>query len=228
MTKDDVIQVLLPVMERLNATEIPYVLVGGIAVPFYLPDELNLHVRPTKDIDVIVAAVRLAQFDRIEERLREAGFRNHPEVRHRWLLEQTLIDVMPVESDIMPTINRWYPATYQTAEVVEITRGWGALIASPACFLATKMEAFINRGRGDFLASHDLEDFVSVVDGSDSILEDIGKNCPHDVREFLRSSSRQLLAVDGFLDALEGYLPMQHRTQHRLKQLLARLETLAS
>ena len=227
MTKDDIVQILLPVAERLNETGIPYVLVGGITVPFYPPKELTCNVRATKDIDVIVAAARLAQFDRIEERLRLAGFANHPEVRHRWLLGDTLIDVMPVESDIMVTINRWYPATFQTAEVIEIAPGCGVSIASPACFLATKMEAFVNRGRGDFLASHDLEDFVSLLDGRNSIIEDVSRNCPDNVRDFLRISARQLLANDLFLEALEGYLPSQHRTQERVQELISRINGLA-
>jgi len=39
-----------------------------------------------------------------------------------------------------------------------------SLIAAPV-FIATKLEAFHDRGGGDFLASHDLEDIVTVVDG---------------------------------------------------------------
>jgi len=226
MTKGDLVRILLPVLERLNETEVPYVLIGGITVPFYLPETLAENVRPTKDIDIIVAAVRLAQFDRIEEKLRRVGLKNHPEVRHRWLWEQTLIDIMPVQSDIMDTINRWYPATFETAEVIEIVPGQGAMIASPACFLATKMEAFINRGRGDFLASHDLEDMVAVIDGRESLLDDIDKNCPLEVREFLRASFRQLLANEQFLDAVEGHLPPQHRDAARLDRLIETVKRL--
>jgi hypothetical protein len=32
--------------------------------------------------------------------------------------------------------------------------------------VATKLEAFLKRGGGDYIASHDLEDIVTVVDGS--------------------------------------------------------------
>jgi len=32
-------------------------------------------------------------------------------------------------------------------------------------FLATKFAAFDGRGKGDYMASHDLEDIVAVVDG---------------------------------------------------------------
>lgn len=227
MTRDDIVEVLRPVVDRLNETNISYVLVGGITVPFYLASELAGSIRPTKDIDIIVAAVKLAQFDRIEERLRDAGFLNHLEVRHRWLLNGTLIDIVPAESEVLPNVNRWYPVTYSTAEPVEIAPGCGAMMASPACFLATKMEAFIRRGKGDFLASHDLEDFISVIDGRETIEREIAFGCPEEVREFLRLSVRQLLANREFLDAIEGFLPTNFRTHDRLQQLVSRLYWLA-
>ena len=228
MTRDDIVQVLRPVVDRLNETSISYVLVGGITVPFYLADDLAGSVRPTKDIDIIVAAVKLSHFDRVEERLRAAGFQNHPEVRHRWILDGALIDVLPAESEVLPNVNRWYPVTYSTAEPVEIAPGCGAMMASPSCFLATKMEAFIGRGKGDFLASHDLEDFVSVIDGRESIEREIAMNCPEEVREFLRVSVRQLLVNREFLDAIEGFLPPNYRTDERLQRLVFKLEQLAS
>ena len=227
MTKDDIVEVLHPVVDRLNETNIDYVLVGGITVPFYLANELAGSVRPTKDIDIIVAAVKLAQFDRVEERLRSSGFQNHPDVRHRWLLNGALVDVLPAESEVLPKVNRWYPLTYSTAEPVEIAPGCGAMMASPACFLATKMEAFRNRGMGDFLASHDLEDFISVIDGRETIERELATSCPEEVRGFLRVSVRQLLSNHEFLDAIEGFLPPNFRTQDRLQQLVSRLNWLA-
>ena len=46
-------------------------------------------------------------------------------------------------------------------------------IVTAPYFLATKLEAFKGRGKGDFLGSHDLEDFVSVVDGREALLLEI-------------------------------------------------------
>jgi hypothetical protein len=42
------------------------------------------------------------------------------------------------------------------------------LITAPA-FLATKFEAFLSRGGGDMLASHDFEDVINVVEGCAAI-----------------------------------------------------------
>jgi hypothetical protein len=46
------------------------------------------------------------------------------------------------------------------------TQGFVQTLADGACFLATKLEAFEDRGRRDYLESHDFEDVLSVVDGS--------------------------------------------------------------
>jgi len=58
----------------------------------------------------------------------------------------------------------------------------------PACFLATKLEAFADRGRGDFLG-HDLEDVIAVIDGRPSIEKEVESASP-EIRTSLRGSSR--------------------------------------
>ena len=46
------------------------------------------------------------------------------------------------------------------------------LISAPA-FLATKLEAFATRGRGDLTSSHDLEDIINLLDGRLGIEDEI-------------------------------------------------------
>ena len=55
-------------------------------------------------------------------------------------------------------------------------------------FLATKLEAF-RGGGGDFLASHDLEDLVFVIDGRSEIVEEVRAETPL-LREYPRRSHR--------------------------------------
>jgi hypothetical protein len=72
-------------------------------------------------------------------------------------------------------------------------------------FLGTKMEAFRGRGQMDFLASHDLEDFVAVIDGRSTILKEIADS-PSDVREYLAEAATSLLSESRFLDAVPGFV----------------------
>jgi hypothetical protein len=66
------------------------------------------------------------------------------------------------------------------------------------------MQAFRGRGKTNFQASHDLEDFVAVIEGRDiyfkrlqSLYESFG--C-------LAKASKDLLAESRFLDVLPGFV----------------------
>jgi hypothetical protein len=94
-------------------------------------------------------------------------------------------------------------------------------------FLAMKLQAFRGRGRGDFLASHDLEDLIFVIDGRSTIVEEVQTETPL-LREYLRTEIAGLLATPGFIDALPGYLLPDVGSQARIGTVLRRLKAVAS
>jgi len=53
--------------------------------------------------------------------------------------------------------------------------------------------------------NHDLEDLIAVIDGRESIIDEI-RNAPVQVREFLAKRVKQLLSEDAFEEALPGHL----------------------
>lgn len=65
---------------------------------------------------------------------------------------------------------------------------------TPPYLLATKAEAFAGRGRGDFLASHDFEDAVRLVDGRAELPDEVAA-ADEALSEYLAT------AVCGWLDA---------------------------
>lgn len=112
----------------------------------------------------------------------------------RWRLGNLEVDLMPTDTNILGFANRWYPLAVQTAQLV--TLGNGAtirLIAAPV-FLATKFEAFANRGKGDLLGSHDLEDIVNVLDGRPEIVGEIDLS-KMELRRYLADRCGALLAM---------------------------------
>jgi hypothetical protein len=92
-------------------------------------------------------------------------------------------------------------------------------------FLATKLDAFSDRGHGDFLASHDLEDIITVVDGRPELVDEVHGG-PPEVREYMRDRLANLLANEAFVTALPGHLPGDAGSQARLPLLLERLRSL--
>jgi hypothetical protein len=115
----------------------------------------------------------------------------------------------------------------ETAQVFRLPSGRSInLIAGPV-FVATKLEAFKGRGRGDFLASHDIEDIVTVVDGRESLISE-AEHSPVELRDYLATEIGRLTASDEFLDSLAGHLPGDAGSQSRLPSVIERLRAITS
>ena len=62
----------------------------------------------------------------------------------------------------------------------------------------------------DYQASHDLEDFVAVVEGRESVVHEIEQS-NEAVRDYLTQAAQALLAKSKFLDVLPGFVLDQER-----------------
>jgi hypothetical protein len=93
-------------------------------------------------------------------------------------------------------------------------------------FIATKVEAFRGRGRGDFAASHDLEDILTVIDGREEIMQEISD--AKEVQPYIAAEFSKLLKTPAFLDSLPGHLLPDATSQARASLLLNRIKQIAS
>src|SRR5258708_37909405 len=78
--------------------------VGGCVTGLLLSDPAAAPVRPTIDVDAIVAIASYAEFTLLENRLRELGFReSHAEDAPicRWLSGDLILDLMPTDGSIL-------------------------------------------------------------------------------------------------------------------------------
>jgi len=57
----------------------------------------------------------------------------------------------------------------------------------------------------DYQASHDLEDFVAVIEGRETILQEVAQS-PRVLRDYLTEAALGLLAESRFIDALPGFI----------------------
>jgi len=206
------------------------VFVGGAVTSLLVTDEGAGLPRTTLDVDAIAEISSYAEYNAFGERLRALGFSedtSEDALLCRWVHSGTILDVMPLDEKILGFSNRWYRAAMQTSTTHRLLRDLEIRAVTAPYFLATKIEAFKGRGRGDFLASHDLEDLIFVIDGRSTIVEDIQTETPL-LREYLHTEITELLAVPGFTDALPGYLLPDAASQARIGTVLRRLKALAS
>ena len=57
----------------------------------------------------------------------------------------------------------------------------------------------------DFQASHDLEDFVAVIEGREALLQEVAES-PRVLRSYLAEVAESLLAEYRFLDVFPGFV----------------------
>ena len=216
------IRMIIHVAKRLGVLRDKVVFVGGCATGLFITDPAMPEVRATQDVDVIVEVASRVEYYRLEEELRSRGFKqdmseNAPVCR--WLVDAIKVDIMPTQEDILGFSNRWYLPAIKNADHIELEKNLTIRLVTPPYFLATKIEAFKGRGGGDYMASHDLEDIITVLDGRPEIVSEI-RSSSDDLKIFLSGTFRMLLAKDEFLDAIPGHLPPDRASQARLSRLM--------
>jgi hypothetical protein len=198
------------------------VFVGGMATLFH-----TASVRVTDDVDCMVDMAMPAYYQ-LGERMRARGFREDPSGnvicrwRLRWEGGQVTLDVVPTQGNVLCFSTRWYPEAFVCAERVILASGREVRLITPLFLVATKIEAFKDRGNGDFYESHDLEDMVAVLASSASLRTQIqGGQEPVSIaiREDLRAMREPLL------DVLPGHLSPSERASV-LEELAAWLGSL--
>jgi len=214
MRRDDPnLPTLRTIAQALGELREQVVFLGGAVAGLLVTDPLAEGVRATRDVDAVVQAGR-AQFQRVQRELTRRGFHEDADsgVICRWIHRDSgvVFDLMPENPDVLGFANRWYPYAVATAQSVVLGEDLSIRLATAVAFVATKLEAFANRGRGDVLASHDLEDVLNIVDGREELVRELA-NASAEVRHAVAQAFADLLARPGFLDVLPGLIAEPER-----------------
>jgi predicted nucleotidyltransferase len=110
---------------------------------------------------------------------------------------------MPINEKILGFSNRWYKEAIVEAVEISLPSGISIRVVSPAYFLATKFEAFMGRGKGDYF-SHDLEDIVFVLENREKLIVEL-MDSPKELKQYFSQQAESLLN-DDFLNVLPGLL----------------------
>jgi len=217
------------VARRLGMLREKVVFLGGAAISLFLTDPGLTQVRITGDVDAIVEVVSWVAYHKLEESLRDLGFK-HATDRDapmcRWSIEGVIVDIMPTSEEILGFSNRWHSEAMQHTKMHKLDDDLEIRLVTAPYFLATKIEAFLGRGHGDFQSSHDIEDIITVIDGRRELVEEIRASSP-ELRAYLSEKFNSFLKDDAFLDSLPGHLLPDSANQARGPSLLDRVKQIA-
>jgi len=215
-----VARALGPINERV-------VYLGGCAVGLLVTDPAKPPVRATVDVDVIVEVASQAEYFALSAELRRAGFlEDQGQVICRWRIGTLQVDVIPVDPTILGFSNRWMREAVDNSLRIELPSGYLIRLISAPYLIATKLEAFYDRGDSDYRASHDLEDIVNLVDGRAELPAEIAASSTS-LKDYLREEIDDLLANADFTEALPGHLGPTPSDQSRLGILIERFRRIA-
>ena len=191
------------------------VFVGGCATGLLVDDAELMDVRPTEDVDAIVEVASLVAYHRVADELMDRGFKqtmadNTPPFR--WYWNRMQLDLVPLDEKVLGFANRWYRVGFDAALAVELAGGLKLRHLSAPHFLATKFEAFKDRGNNDVYLSHDLEDIMTVMEGRSSVAQEMA-TAHAAVRKHVGQSVAALLDMPTFHNALPGLLSDPEREQ---------------
>ena len=205
------------------------VLVGGCSVGFLISDPAAPPIRETIDVDLVAEITNITEYYSLCEKLRARGFSQSADQDHlcRWEKGVLKLDVMPSNEKVLGhSSNRWYSDAIITARQTQLKNGINLRVISAPLFVATKLEAFYDRGDGDYGASHDVEDIINVVDGRPELSDEV-QAVTEKVRDYLRAEIEGLLADENFVDAIPMHLRGDATSQARAPIILKRLRLLA-
>lgn len=218
------------VARRLEPLDVPFAFVGGAVVCLLVDHPELTEFRPTKDVDVIVEVMTLHEYYALEARLRAAGFQHDTSEGApicRWVVEDCKVDVMPISSTALGMSSRWFPEAIRLSQITDLGEGCSARVIAPALFIATKLEAFNDRGKGDFYISHDLEDIITLVDGRASIVDEVA-SMPEAIRRFIAEGFQRFVKDPDFQNAFPGLLSGFAGARQRVRLVMDRIGSIAA
>jgi hypothetical protein len=218
---------IVTIAQQLNRLHCDFAFLGGAVLNVLITDKGAPKIRTTKDVDVVVGTFSRIAYTALEEKLRELGFKNDVSPGApicRWIFKDIILDVMPPAEKVLGWKTRWLHEALKHAKALSAEPS--IKVVEAPYFLATKIEAFFSRGNNDYLGSHDLEDFVSVVNGRETIVQEIA-NSDKALRNFLAKQAAEWLENVQFLEALDGHLADEENLFVRKKIVIQRLKETA-
>ncbi|WP_432211084.1 hypothetical protein [Acinetobacter variabilis] len=180
--------------------------IGGCTTALFL-DIPNAEegIRATYDVDLIVDISTRTEWYKLEDSLRELGFKNDldDDILCRFKLNDIIVDFMPINQDILGFTNYWYEKSMKHTNEYILPSNTKIKILDACYFLATKFEAYQGRGNNDPMSSKDIEDILNVVAGRSTIIGEIYDAEP-ELQDYLGNQFAKLISHADWQYVLQG------------------------
>lgn len=205
------------------------VFVGGATAGLLITDAAAPLPRRTKDVDLVVEIASLVQYSTVlRDQLLDLGFTEDTTEGApvcRWRVANVKVDIMPTGENVLGFKNHWFGLALKHAALHRLADGPTILVVTAPFFLAMKLEAFDDRGRGDYQASHDIEDIIAVIDGRAGLEAEVAA-APAELQRYVAGRIAALLGSPDPRETISGHLPGDAASQARVPVMLKRLEDL--
>ncbi len=199
------IAVVAEVAEALLDIKEQMVFVGGAVVSLYTDDPAADEIRPTQDIDMTLHIVNIGHWVKVQEQLAAVGFHPDPfgHAICSYKYKDIPVDIMATEDGPLGPANRWYKIGFKNLWTAKAKDQEIKILSAP-CYLATKFEAFNDRG-SDFRTSHDIEDIIYVLDNRIGIVEEIQKD-DYRIATFIKDQFQKIISKGMMQEVLIAHI----------------------
>jgi len=209
------------------------VFIGGAVVSLYAERQWD-EVRETDDVDILVEVYTHHQYAGLEEKLRSIGFSNDIDSKFvgRYKLPGIIVDVMGLDEKILGFANRWYKEAFHHSVKYTIDGYNTVRIFTAPYFLASKLEAFKNRGKNqdgeyDGRTSDDFHDIVFLLVYRSTIWAEMETLPEGSLKAFISDEFLTLLKNPYFEEWIDAHVPYHSPVSYnivipQLKKLLNR------
>ncbi|ABS47313.1 MULTISPECIES: hypothetical protein [Yersinia pseudotuberculosis complex] len=177
--------------------------VGGCTTGLLVTDEFTREqIRHTDDVDLIMHVMSYTSYSALQQELQAHGFKIEvPDDDGAPICAMKLgdlrVDFMPDDENILGFTNRWYRKAMETSTYFNLAPELSINLISPVYFIATKLEAYNGRGKGDPLESRDIEDILNLVDGRPELVNEIS-TAENDLKIYISQQIEVLIKLSDF------------------------------
>lgn len=200
------IGVVEEVATALKEYKTQIVFIGGAVVSLYADDPAADEIRPTGDIDMTVNLASFSIWVQMQEQLASLGFYPDPQGHSicSYRFKDIPVDIMPADDGPLGPANKWYKIGFEDLWTVNANKEEINILRAP-CYLATKFEAFNDRGKNNYRTSHDFEDIIYVIDNRLNIVKEVEKTDDR-IKSFLIEEIIKILSSPSSEEILSVHL----------------------